>query len=361
MIYKIYPSKDAFVTNYLLRGSAVTGSNTGGSEILELWRRSDPLDTANILIQFPAPTIAIGPSASYWLHLCDAQHGQTLASGYEAIVTPNTQEWVEGNGHDLDFWTDKGVCNWSYAKNGSLWASGGAYPVAPSGSASFYFDNGHEDLVVDVTDLMVSATHGFHITVDPQLTASNYYVKAFFGRSTHYTSRRPSLEVRWNDATGTLSDLFRGWMDPQGDLQVTLYDLKPVYYSNENPTLHVYVRPRNFNPAIQASASYTVGFLSGGYATSGSIRLSSEVASSVLTNAYYRVVDDRTDEVVVPFGTGAVPFTKLSYNDEGDYFKLYMQNFATGSILRIDFMYEAPSGSGNWTVVRDDNNKFRVR
>jgi hypothetical protein len=67
---------------------------------------------------------------------------------------------------------------------------------------------------------------------------------------------------------------------------------------------------------------------------------------------------DLTGEVVVPFGTGTSKFTKTSYDDSGNSFRLYMNSFPTGTVLRVDLGY---SIGGTWEVYTGGEFKFRVR
>ena len=242
-------------------------------------------------------------------------------------------------------------------------------------TSSMYFYTGHEDLDVNVFRMVEDwidhgGNYGFFIQIDPALTATDYYIKKFHSRQSHFPTKRPFLEVRWNDATGSLSttsmfmatgsgpwsgtfvqpwrtssfggimvDVTNSLVDPTGVLNFSLYDLKPVYDSSEVTRLHLYAQPRAWNPAETLFAS-------------------SGLSGTVLTKAYYRVVDAVTDEVLVPFGSGSPAYTKMSYDDSGNFFDFYMPSMPTGTLLRFDFEYDI---SGTRTFVPGDEFKFRVR
>jgi len=396
---RYYPSRDTSIANYdkvLLTDRYPTNfSNVGASEILNLYKYGwtqtsmsmsitgsssgtlipvvdasgayifeSVTASAKVLIDFDPITI---PSASFspavFLKLFDAQHDQTLPAGYTVIVKPLEQDWTEGKGHDLDFYTDRGAANYVDATLSSTWAS-----TTGTSSVSFSgFITGHEDLEVDLSGILMPSM-GFEVYISSNV--SDLYIKKFHSRQSHFPTKRPFIEVRWNDATGTLStssmfmatgsgpwsgtfvqpwrtssfggimvDVTNSLKDPTGILNFSLYDLKPVYDNSEVVRLHLYAQPRTWSPTETLSAS-------------------SGLSGSALTMAYYRVVDAVTDEVLVPFGSGSPAYTKLSYNDEGNYFDFYMSSMPTGTLMKFDFEYEI---SGTKTFVSGDEFKFRVR
>ena len=311
---RIYPTKDCFVVSGTASGSEF--ANTGASEILELFKTVKGPSFAHILMQFG--TVPVIPSASYILHLADAEHAETLPYGYNAFIYPNDyMDWNEGSGHDLDNWLDSGEANWVDAADAKPWVNPGAYPVTPGTHTTFHFDTGHEDMDVDVT-AFATAAYGFFIQIDPALEAdaNDYFVKKFHSRQTHFPTRKPYLEVRWNDASGSLTlrdpyffcttgafsgvelePRFSGGLigtlmtttpksivDPTGTVVAKMPDLKPVYDSSEVVVLRLQVAPKDWNPAVIPTGS-------------------SATTGTALTKATYRVVDDLTEEVVVPFGT----------------------------------------------------------
>ncbi len=345
MFYRVYPTKDAFITNYAVNGVQMTGSNTGGSEILYLFKTitlPQSGSRSHILMQFDSASFPVVASASYNLNLFNCQHAETLPFGYPVYIRPVTQQWAEGSGHDLYDYTDIGNCNWNSASAGSAWDIPGGYPAGAL-SSTFTFDSGDEDLSVDVTNIMsTAADYGFFIQIPNALEndQNDYWIKMFYSRQSSYLWKRPYLDIKWEDWTGDTSG-FSGSIDPTGSVTAIVYDLRSDYFTTEDVSLHLSVYPKNWNPAVVTTAS-------------------SDVSGALLTNAYYRLVDDRTDEVVVPFGTGSTKFTKLSYSpSEGNFFRLRMGNLVPGSVYRLEFVYN--SGT-SWNQIRPDNQfKFRVR
>lgn len=352
MLYRVYISKDTFITNRLINGTRVTASNAGASETLQVFKRSSTVESgsrANIIVGFNTSSAlaaysasASGSQISWRLHMSNVETQNPNAGSFTLTVLPmQTSNWDEGKGHDIDYYTDKGFANFNDAKRGVPWDVGTFAPaitgVLPSVTQSF--DTGHEDLDVDITPLTGwCASQALWIGIST-LDDNDYYLKAFRSRHTHFPEYRPYLEARWNDFTGSYNSSFIDVVDATGALVGGVYNLKTVYDRSENPILRTYFRPRDWNMSVVTTAS-------------------SDVSGTVLTNAYYRIVDDVSDEIVVPFGTGSPAYTRLSYDDAGNYFQFYMQNLTPGFVYRFDVGYY--DRAGEWHVELGKGNTFRV-
>jgi hypothetical protein len=377
---RLYPTKDTFVANYdgLLE---ITASNMGASEILNLYSGTIefPNQKANILIQFDWSATGTMPTGSatpvYKLQMFDAQHSQSIPTNYQAWISPMTQDWSEGAGHDLDYYTDSGMASWMSASTTASWTIfNGGYPDYVSlPYATETFSTGHEDLNVDVTDLLANhaadvVNKGLFIQVQPLLpTGSNYYIKKFHSRHTHFVTKKPFLEVAWADWTGTLTTstlyistvgAFSGtevpqWLtashtastvhvtnslvDPTGALVASMPHLRPIYFSVETVRMQLKVRPFDYNPSVVATAS-------------------ADSPGTVLMDAYYRIVNERSGEVLVPFDEVSKS-TKLSWNDYGNYFDIHMGSLPTGTLMRFDYLYNI---SGSSTMISGSDFTFRI-
>ena len=53
---------------------------------------------------------------------------------------------------------------------------------------------------------------------------------------------------------------------------------------------------------------------------------------------YYRLYRTSDDYEIIPYGTGSVEFTKLSYNESGNYFDFDMSWLQTGYQYAFKFM-----------------------
>lgn len=454
MIYRIFPQKDTFITNFKKSTVAQTGSNFGSSEILHLFKVS-PLSTSSgiisgsvsrILMKFDTSEISEltasrsvpAENVSYRLRLKNARHAKTLPSSFDVEVSRLTQDWDEGRGHDVDNFSDKGFANWDKPKSNSFWTTPGADQVAGLIS-TVHFDNGAEDLSVDVTNIVNSwidgsaANNGFLIKLSSSLedNSLDYYIKMFHGRETSYGDRKPYIEASWDDSikddrnnfifdnTGSLYlyNIVRGALvdisgigtgqdiitvditDASGTIKtvsgshtgmtgiysasfsiaageysgsvfndiwsvgsnsymtssftpvgnfsksvlqsnqnfVNVIGLKNEYEQDEVVRFNLFVRDKDYNPAVVLTAS-------------------SGPMGQVVTKAYYRIDNDRTDEVVVSFGTGSVENTRLSYDSNGNYFDFYIKSLPVGNVYRIVFLFDI---NGQKRIV-DNGFKFKV-
>ena len=88
----------------------------------------------------------------------------------------------------------------------TLWtAEGGDYHAAPSYTS--YFDNGTEDIEVDISTLVEQwvtgskGSYGVGVRMQNESALSSSYTKKFSARGSQYFFNRPTLEARWDSAT----------------------------------------------------------------------------------------------------------------------------------------------------------------
>lgn len=436
MIFRIYPQKDTAITNYNKRGVQQTGSNVGTAETLSLFKKAAMSGSAGVFATASLSRVLtkfdlteyqqlvnsgdIPSSGVSWrLVLHDAQHDRTLPYSYNVEVAPVTVDWDEGRGFDVDYYTDVGFANWVCRKQGLYWSSQGG-DINASYMTTASFDDGHEDLDVDVTSIVAAwiagslTNNGLLVRMSSSLESStnytDYYVKKFFAKNTGFLDKRPTLEARWSDSvrddrhnfvfdyTGSLvlynrvrgtyvdlqgspTSIYLRITDPSGTLMyvtgtqvstgvysasfvlpsasysgsvfsdiwfsgsrtfmtgtfsvgdsfsqkeaspleyfVSMPTLRDSYEYNEKVRLNLYVRPSDYDPAVVMTASY-------------------DPRGIVMTNAYYRIENDRTKQAVIPFGTGSVETTRLSYDENGNYFKFFMGALAPGEVYRITYLF----------------------
>lgn len=366
-IKRIYPTQDTSVADADPAYSATTGTlyaNVGAAETMNLYKYG--VNRAEVLIQFP--TSSLQASSSVFLHLSDAQHDQTLPAGYFVYIRPLEQPWTEGDGLDIDTYTDVGTANFIYATTNVSWSL-----QTGTLSSSFYLTTGHEDIDVEVTHMTGAIQYGFDLMMDP-FEPGDLYIKKFHTRQSHFANKRPYLECRWTDWVGSLttaslfcvtSGAYSGtlWpatmattpasgsgtlvtsyavdVNPTGSVMSSLYNLQPVYDISERVRLDLLVQRKDWDPAVVLTASTSTD-------------------CSILTECYYRVVDVLTNEEVISFGTGSLKHTKLSYNDFSNYFNFDMSSLSVGPLYRFDFIYNVPTGSTDWTLIQGDAFKFRL-
>ena len=221
---------NAYESNLATRG---TGSNMGASDVSEVFhiygqQDSGSLEAARVLTQFPitsiatdrtAGTIPVSGSVSFYLRLYNAKHSETLPGNFQLYVSALSQSWEEGDGLDMEGFTDLTYdatgSNWARRSAGTAWdTEGGHYYTDTSSSFTASFDNGTEDLEVDISPLVEqwlnstgnvlgSKNNNGVVVRFPATTEAHtrsYYTKRFFARGTQYWFKRPIIEARWDSS-----------------------------------------------------------------------------------------------------------------------------------------------------------------
>jgi len=111
--------------------------------------------------------------------------------------------------------------------------------------------------------------------------------------------------------------------DQYDQFTIDVTNLQRVYRENEEARIKVNVRKRNFVTHLGTIASASL-----------------KVEREFIEKMYFRIDNDLTGETVVPFGTGSVPHTQLSYDKEGNYFNLFFKSFVPGFTYRILFLVD---------------------
>lgn len=128
-------------------------------------------------------------------------------------------------------------------------------------------------------------------------------------------------------------------MNPNTMYASSITNLKPIYSTNEQARFRLYVRQKDWNPTIYSRATteaqtHTID--------SGSYR-------------FYRVIDKHD---VIPYGTGSLLHTQMSYDVSGNYFDVDMGLFEPGYAYAIKLAYY--NGSVGSYVEQSETFKFRV-
>lgn len=243
-IKRYFAEKDNTITNafepdLITRG---TGSNAGLADSLSVFsiyaqESSSSLEAARTLIQFPitssqfsgvttilqdrtAGKIPASGSVNFYLKMFNVAHDQTVPRNYTLVVSPISQSWEEGNGVDLDNYSDLTYggtgSNWINARANTAWTNqGGDFLTASIYNEYNYtqtFDNGIEDLEVDITGLVEQwilgpGSSGYNnygvgifLTSSQENGTQSYYKKMFSARSSEYFFSRPVIEARWDNS-----------------------------------------------------------------------------------------------------------------------------------------------------------------
>ena len=224
---------DAYKSN--LSGTA-TGSNMGFSDSLEVFSIYGQLSNSSgftkelsrIIIKFPvtgttsieadrdAGLIPASGNVNFHLNMYNAITPNTLPRDFTLNLYVLDQAWNEGDGLDMEEYKDLGTSNWIDRVNSTAWVNAGASfqdtASMTDGGAYAFFEDGNEDLSVDVTPYVEQwitgsagggfNNYGFLIALTPteESGSRSYYDKKFFARSSEYFFKRPNIEARWNSA-----------------------------------------------------------------------------------------------------------------------------------------------------------------
>lgn len=122
---------------------------------------------------------------------------------------------------------------------------------------------------------------------------------------------------------------------PEYSLNIT--NLKPRYSSQENARFSLFVRNKEWSPTI-----YTV-------ATQPAVCVSIE-------DAYFKLFRISDNLEVIPYGTGSMNHTRLSFDEKANYFDIDMSLLESGYSYALRFMFKF---AGNFYEQRETF-KFRV-
>ena len=372
--YSIFPEKDTTLYSHPNRSTM----NAGNDEILELVKEKGSTNAlyypSRILLQFSNSDIqlAIAKSNNFTssLELFSTEH-KNLSAEQSVEVFPLSSSWNEGTGKYSNLPISSNGSSWLYKDNDSsktkwLTSSFGAGSTGSisttvsitKGGGEWYtgslfkgiqtFSNADLlDLNINVTNIVqkfsasinVSQTYptgipnyGFILknsdTIEENVSSSNGTLQ-YFSADTH-TIYPPKLTFKWDDSIHEKQSSAK----LEGDLSVSLYNNKREYNKNDVAKIKLHVRDKYPTRQFTSSSNY----LNPGYFT---------------TSSYYSVRDAHTEEVVIPFDDNC---TKLSANNDGMYFNLYMNGLQPERYYRILFKHTNNDG----TQIYDDNYHFKV-
>ncbi len=376
--YSIFPEKDTTIYSNPDRLTM----NTGHDEILELVKEKGTNNSlyypSRILIQFKDSdiknafqTLILDNTSSYSASLeLFAAKTVDLASDTIIEVFPLSQSWHEGTGRYSNLPTSSNGCTWLYKDNSTnktLWNTSN-FPENTTGSiesdlitkggGTWYNDNLLKseqifnqvlslDINLDVTNITTKFSSSLLSNITPPngIPNNGFIIKNsdiiennvssskgalnYFSTDTH-TIYPPKLTFKWDDSEHG----FNANAKTKGELNVSLYRNKKEYNQNDEALIRLHVRDKYPTRQFTSSSNY----LQPGYFT---------------TSSYYSVRDAHTEEEIIPFDNN---FTKLSADNEGMYFKLYMKGLQPERYYRILFKHINNDG----TEIFDNNYHFKV-
>jgi len=388
--YFIFPEADTTLYSHPDRKTM----NAGADELLELVKEPGSTDTYNhpsrILIKFKNDDItnaislvgdtnftsSLSSSVKLQLSIADTKN---LTSTHVINAYAVSQSWDEGTGKYLNIPTGSNGASWFFRDNSGLvtswtgsgtstdWfgSAGGTGSISSSlltqGGGTWYtgsnFYGTQQFLVGESLDTDIDVKEIVH-KFSASLNASKTYpegidnygfllkapdsvesnVTSSFGEIQYFSSNThtiypPKLVFAWDDENWTVNKT-NYLTKNSGELNVTLFRNKKEYNQNEIAKFRLHVRDKY--PTRKFST--TSNNLKVGYFTSGS---------------YYSIRDAHTEREIIPFDD---TFTKLSADNKGMYFKLYMKGLQPERYYRILLKHINNDG----TTIYDDNYFFKV-
>ena len=393
--YFIFPEKDATIYSHPDR----TTLNTGHDEILEIVKEKGSTNQryypSRVLIKFKNEEIKdtisnkIGSSifnngtSEVALQLLSSEH-KNLETTLNLEVFAVSQSWNEGTGRFSNLPTSSNGCSWLYRDNDidkTLWVSSSIGPggivtgsIADNTTASLHmsgnkqtvtegggawytgsaFQGSQQFLNSDSLDTNINVTsivqkhsaslfsnstyptgifnNGFIIKQPDSIeqdTSSSFGEMKYFSVDTH-TIFPPRLAFKWDDSSHNKQSSAK----QSGELNVSLFRNKEEYNQNDEAIFRLHIRDKY--PTRQFTSSSN--FLNVGYFT---------------TSSFYSIRDAHTEEEIIPFDTN---FTKLSADNDGMFFKIFMNGLQPERYYRVLFKHINNEG----TMVYDNSYHFKV-
>ena len=377
--YFLFPEIDTTLYSHPDRSAM----NAGSDEILEIVKEigsnNNILYPSRILIKFKNEELKTTISdvmghdkfASSKVNLqLTAAEPKNLVSTLNLNVFAISQSWDEGTGRYSNLPTSSNGASWEFRNNtttatawttssfgagstgsisSSLITQGGGVWYTGSGftSTQQFLVGNTLDTNFDVTDIVKKHSaslfnsnsyptgienNGFLIkkpdAIEAQISHS-FGELQYFSVDTH-TIHPPKLCFKWDDSIHNSQSLAK----LNGDLNVSLYRNQEEYNQNDEATFRIHIRDKY--PTRQFTSSSN--FLNIGYFT---------------TASYYSIRDAHTEQEVIPFDTS---YTKLSADNEGMYFKIFMKGLQPERYYRILFKHTNNDG----TKIYDDKYYFKV-
>jgi len=375
MHYFIFPDKDTTIYQH-------TGSkNTGLDEILEIQKDLNQSGTnpkvSRVLIQFDLSEVSksmhrgtIARDAKFYLNMYDANPAE-LSYSQSLYAYPVSQSWVVGSGFHADNPITTDGAGWFY-KDGAgteaqtLWSSlmsgsGGTWHEEVYASQSFVYET--RDMRMDVTPIVNSwldltyPNEGFMLKRSGSMGNEDVNTAegnddrlgnlSFFSMNTN-TIYPPKLEIEWYDtawSTGSLSALSSTELE---DMVFYMKSLRPEYKEKSKVKFRIVGRGRYPTKSYSNTAS---AYITAKYLPSGS---KSNIGGD---GAYYSVLDDQTNDVIIPHGSGSL----ISCDSTGNYFNLWMNGLQAERYYKFEFKVVSGSNTSDETVQYfDDDFVFKV-
>ena len=389
--YHIFPEKDTTVYSHPDR----VKMNAGQDEILELVKEpgssdqhhhpsrilmsfsNEDIKTAHNLIGseiFNSTTLQTTSSVNLQLTVSNTKN---LVSIHNINVYVVSQSWNEGTGRYSNLPTSSNGTSWAFRDNSTTqtswtgsgtdvnWFGTGVYgtgsissSVLEQGGGTWYtgseFRATQQFLEGDSLDTMFEVknivqkfssslfnndpiptgiqNNGFLLKMPDSVehnASSSFGEIQYFSVDTH-TIYPPKLVFKWDDSSYVLGE---GGIAKSGSLNISFYNNKKEYNQNDEALFRIHVREKYPTRTFSTTSNY----LNIGYLT---------------TSSFYSIRDAHSEREIVPFDD----YTKLSADDKGMFFKIFMKGLQPERYYRILLKHV----NNDETVIYDDDYYFKV-
>lgn len=383
-IYKFFPTKTATIYSYY------PNKNTGLDEITDLSLYNSiegTYESSRTLVQFDQDEIAnlfnennipisgnFGQDSTEWkaylkLYLANASE---IPLDYSIHCAPISGTWNMGTGRlaNIPETTDGVSWKWRDYLSGSQWtyATNSFFQIIPNGVListcsiesningiggnwyTYYEDpsivpwylhttqsfnhSDSKDIELNISRqlkywlLNYMPNQGSIIKHNIEFTSSSFFETKYFTSNTH-TIYPPCLEVRWDDSyySSSLSTI------SNSNIVANLIN-KGEYQQDSIQRFRINVRDKYPTRNFQTSSVY----------------LNNKILP---TASYWSLKDYDTDEIIIDYDT---TFTKISANDTGNYFDIYMNGLEPERYYKV----LVKTNINNEILVIDNDNIFKV-
>jgi hypothetical protein len=333
MYYFLTASKDASV--YLQQPN----QNTGLDEILEISKvyYGNIKDVSRALLKFDmgylsASLADTSISMSEATLVLRETESDEIPLEYTIYANPISQSWEMGNGTRFDDISTAGV-TWNYREGNTKldWVQnelevgttanptngeGGTWFALPEATQSFDYQTA--DINMDVISLVRAWISGstpndgiiLRYSAAFENNTEDYGQLKFFSKETN-TIYQPKIRISWDDSlfnTGSLLPL------TSDELKVNVKNFKKEYKVGSNYKIKVF--GRELYPLKTFSNSFAYNSV-----------------KYLPQTTYYQIKDFTSDDIIIPFSD----FTKISCDENGNYFNLNLSNWEINRVYKLEF------------------------
>jgi len=363
-IKKYFATKDNTITNAFKASLTTRGvsGNMGQSDVLEAFSIYAQANTASselsrILIQFDTSQISTDRTSgdiptsgnvSFYLRMYDAEHAGTTPKDFTMVASAVSQSWQEGNGLDMEEYSDEDESNWIYASNTDIAASASITVRANTAANTVHLTGSSANYLFTSIDDSTPDPNKFHIGADADACATNLAAIINTSASTDFTANAVSDVVYLtSSAAGAL-----GNKNELSSSATTVFDITGSDSSTNGGLSGTFIGGSDYSlwaneggdywddPSSSFTQTFDTGF------ENVEIDISTLVEQWISSSANSKTAVDmglRTNYGLGVFLTSSIESANSSY-----YTKKF---FARGS----EFFFKRPTLEARWDSSKKDN------